>query len=308
MSERAASVSSWLSRRPLMLQETESLVARDRNYIGSYRLLKLVRAGASCQIWEAISEYDNRRCALKTLQDEHRSNKDEIALLKHEYFVGHTLQHPHVIEIFEFDIVRGIPFLALEYFESNNLKQWIRQVTDPDQVRAQLPLIIRRSAEGLNYLHQQGWVHRDVKPDNFLVNDDAEVKLIDFAIAEKIKKGLARLLPGRSKIQGTRSYMSPEQIRGESLDARSDVYSFGCMLFELLCGRPPFTGGSPDDLLQKHLKSPVPSVIANNGEVSPEFAKLIAEMMSKNRDERPASMQQFLDSLDTTRITRAQRR
>ena len=283
-------------------------MAVDRNYIGSYRMLKLVRAGASCQIWEVISEIDNRRCALKTLQEEFRSNKDEIALLKHEYAVGHELHHPHVIEIYDFDIVRGIPYLALEYFESNNLKQWIRAVTDPETVRNQLPIIIQRCADGLNYLHEHGWVHRDVKPDNFLVNSEAEVKLIDFAIAEKIKKGFARFLSGRSKIQGTRSYMSPEQIRGETLDQRSDIYSFGCMLFELFVGRPPFTGGSPDELLQKHLKAPVPSVSAGNDEITPEFANLITQSMQKKREARPNSMREVLDFIESTRILRVQRR
>jgi serine/threonine protein kinase len=283
-------------------------VARDRNYIGNYRLLKLVRAGATCQIWEVISEVNNRRCALKTLQDEHRSNKEEIALLRHEFAVGQTLHHPCVIEIFEFDVVRGIPFLALEYFESVNLKQWIRQVSDPEIVREQLPTIVRHCAEGLNYLHEQGWVHRDIKPDNFLVNEQAETRLIDFAIADRIKKGFAKFLGGRAKIQGTRSYMSPEQIRGEHLDARSDVYSFGCMLFELFCGRPPFTGGSPDELLQKHLKSPVPSVTANSAEINPDFANLITRMMSKNRSDRPDSMRAVLDTIEATRILKVQRR
>jgi serine/threonine-protein kinase len=289
------------------LLTTGFLVAIDRNYIGPYRLLKLVRAGASCQIWEAISELDNRRCALKTLQEEFRTSKEEVALLKHEYTVGHDLHHPCVIEIYDFDVARGIPYLALEYFESNNLKQWLRLVIDDKRMREQLPLIICRAAEGLEYLHKRGWIHRDVKPDNFLVNDDARVKLIDFAIAERIKKGFAKLLSGKSRIQGTRSYMSPEQIRGESLDARSDVYSFGCMLFELLCGRPPFTGGNPDEVLQKHLKAPVPSVLALNDAVAGEFATLTARMMSKDRDERPKSMQEFLDSLANMRMFRVQR-
>ncbi len=297
----------WSRGPPAPSLTTELLVALDRNYIGSYRLLKLVRAGASCQIWEAISELDNRRCALKTLQEEHRSSKEEIALLKHEFTVGRDLHHPCVIEIYDFDIARGVAYLALEYFESNNLKQWLRLVSDERQLRRQVPEIIRQSAEGLEYLHQQGWVHRDVKPDNFLVNDDEEVKLIDFAIAGRIRKGFAKLLAGKSKIQGTRSYMSPEQIRGEHPDARGDVYSFGCMVFEMLCGRPPFTGGSPDELLQKHLKAPIPSVLANNNQVSPEFAALVSRMMSKTRDERPHSMQEFLDALSTTRIYRVQR-
>ena len=108
-------------------------MALDRNYIGSYRLLKLIRAGATCQIWEVISEIDNRRCALKTLQEKFRNDKGEIALLRHEYMVGHRLHHPAVIEIYDFNIAKGIAYLAMEYFESSNLKQWIRQVSDTQQ-------------------------------------------------------------------------------------------------------------------------------------------------------------------------------
>ncbi|MDG2382882.1 MAG: serine/threonine-protein kinase [Pirellulaceae bacterium] len=283
-------------------------MARDQNYIGSYRLLKLVRAGASCQIWEAMSEVDNRRCALKALQEENRGDKEQIALLKHEYLVGQGLHDPNVIEVYDFDVNKGLPYVALEYFESSNLKQWIRQTRDSKQDRTTLPNVIRKSAGGLQYLHGQGWIHRDIKPDNFLINTDFDVKLIDFAIAQKERKGLGRLFGGRGKVQGTRSYMSPEQIRGEALDHRSDIYSFGCMLFELSCGRPPFTGGSPDELLQKHLRAQVPNITASSEATSQEYSKLVARMMSKKPDDRPASMGEFLDEFSKIRVTRANRR
>ncbi|MCP4193274.1 MAG: serine/threonine protein kinase [Planctomycetaceae bacterium] len=283
-------------------------MARDQNYIGSYRLLKLVRAGASCQIWEAMSEVDNRRCALKALQEENRGDKEQIALLKHEYLVGHELQNSNVIEVYDFDVNRGLPYVALEYFESSNLKQWIRQTRDSKQDRTTLPGVISQCASGLQYLHAQGWIHCDIKPDNFLINTDFEVKLIDFAIAQKERKGLGRFFGGRGKIQGTRSYMSPEQIRGESLDPRSDIYSFGCMLFELSCGRPPFTGGSPDELLQKHLRAQVPNITASSETTSQEYSKLVARMMSKKPDDRPATMSEFLEEFSKIRVTRANRR
>ena len=109
----------------------------------------------------------------------------------------------------------------------------------------------------MQYLHEQGWIHRDIKPDNFLVNEEGDVKLIDFALAARERKGLGKLF-GRTKVQGTRSYMAPEQIRGKGLDARTDIYSFGCMLYELVSGRLPFTGVSPEELLRKHLYAPIP--------------------------------------------------
>ena len=283
-------------------------VARDQDYIGSYRLLKLVRAGSSCQIWEAMSESDNRRCALKSLQEEHRGDKEQVGLLKHEFNVGHGLHHPNVIEIYQFDIAKGLPYVALEYFDSNNLKQWIRLKRDDEESRSHFPEIVRRCAEGLEYLHQNEWIHCDIKPDNFLINNSNEIKLIDFAIAQKEKKRLGRLFGGKPKIQGTRSYMSPEQIRGGTLDPRSDVYSFGCMLFELSRGRPPFTGGSPDELLQKHLRAQIPNLTTNSDEVSSDYAKLLAKMMAKKPEDRPESMSQFLDEFNSIRMVRPKRR
>jgi serine/threonine-protein kinase len=95
-------------------------------------------------------------------------------------------------------------------------------------------------------------------------------------------------------VQGTRSYMSPEQIRNQNLDPRADIYSYGCVLFELLSGKPPFTGVNADDLLTKHLSAPIPSVQVYNDNVTPEFSNLIRKMMAKRREERPATMWEFL--------------
>ena len=282
-------------------------MAQDRNRIGSYRLLKLVRAGATCQIWEVLDEIENRRCALKSLQTDFQKDREQIALLKHEHTVGHELEHPSVIEIYEYNIESGVPYVSLEYFESNNLKQAIREAREEGAATlpfdaANMTSIIRQCAAGLGYLHEMGWVHRDVKPDNFLVNSEGVVKLIDFAIAQKIKRGFARFLSGKSKIQGTRSYMSPEQIRGEQLDARSDIYSFGCVIYEMHAGRPPFTGGNPDQLLQKHLKAPPPALAAASSGVSPEFNELVLSMMAKKREQRPESIGYLLQKLDGMRM------
>jgi eukaryotic-like serine/threonine-protein kinase len=108
------------------------------------------------------------------------------------------------------------------------------------------------------------------------------------------KGGLARLLSGRSKIQGTRSYMSPEQIRGQSLDERADLYSFGCMVYELLGGKPPYTGNTTSDLLTKHLRAPVPPLQGSNRNVTDDFAQLIRATLAKVPNDRPDSMADFL--------------
>lgn len=273
-------------------------MAQVGNYIGNYRRLKMMRQGKTCQIWETM-DADNERCVLKVLREEFRNNKYELAMLKHEYVVGSEMEHENCIEVFEYDVAHGIPFTAIEYFRSLNLKQWIRA---PTAKREWLPSIIEQSSQGIIHLHSKGWIHRDLKPDNLLVNDEGKVKLIDFAIAQKAKKGFGRFLTGKGKISGTRSYMSPEQIRNEPLDARADIYSFGCLLFELCSGRLPFTGTSSDDLLQRHLKSPAPSLTAFSDDINPALAALVERMMSKKPKDRPETVEEFLHDFKKIRL------
>lgn len=267
-------------------------MAVGRDYLGSYRLVRLIRVGHTCQIWEAIDERLNRRCAIKALQKEHLHDREEIGYLKNEFEVGKSLKHKYVIDTYEFVTAHELPFLVLEFFAGRNMKQLIRQ--ESDLLGELLPIIIERAAESLGYMHEQGWIHRDVKPDNFMVGDDGDLRLIDFAIAQKPPRGLGKLFAGKSKIKGTRSYMSPEQIRGATLDARSDIYSFGCVLYELLTGKPPYTAPSANDLLNKHVFAPVPVAAAVNRNVTPEFNELVQRMMAKKPEQRPESMALFL--------------
>lgn len=272
-----------------------------RDHIGPYRLLRMIRVGNTAQVWEAINPTDNQRFALKVLLKDHASDKVELAALKHEYNVGRQLNHPAVNRVHEFEIIRGVPYLVMDLFDGPNLKQMMRQ--SPETVAQHLDKIARQAAAGLAHLHSCGWVHRDVKPDNFLVNDQGDVKLIDFSIAQRLKTGLSKLFAGKPKVvQGTRSYMAPEQIRGLNVDARADIYSYGCTLFELITGRLPYTGTSPNDLLNKHLRAAIPAVSAFAQNVNPEFAKLVAQMMAKDPEQRPESMDEVLRILEGLRI------
>ena len=159
-----------------------------------------------------------------------------------------------------------------------------------------MPKIIEQAAEGLGYLHEQGWVHRDIKPDNFLVGDDGRGETDRLGPGQRASAVVWRIcLPPESKVQGTPSYMSPEQIRGEALDQRADIYSFGCMIHELVCGKPPFTGNSSNELLNKHLKSTPPSLEAIDRNVTADFANLVRRTLAKEPAGRPASMEDFLD-------------
>lgn len=275
-------------------------MTRARDFLGPYRLARLIRVGNTTAVWEAIKTGEPTRFALKVLREDLRKDRTEVGALRHEFEVGQKLKHKNVIRIYEFNTEGSVPYLVLELFECPNLKLLLRQGITA--LAYLVPRIIEQSAEALFYLHEQGWIHRDVKPDNFLVNDDGVVKLIDFAISERYRKGLGALFSFGSKIQGTRSYMSPEQIRGKSLDPRADVYSFGCMLFELLSGKLPFTGTTADELLTKHLGAPIPPLQVFHENVTPEFANLVKKMMQKLKEDRPATMWEFLKEFRTMRV------
>ncbi len=275
-------------------------MTKSRDFFGPYRLARLIRSGMTSEVWEAIDEGDGTRYALKILKQASREDKAEIASLKHEFAVAKDLNSPRVIKILDYRVENSTPFLVMQLFSELNLKQALRR--GPDAIAYLLDTIVAQGAEGLYYLHTKGWIHRDVKPDNFLVSREGETKLIDFQIAEKKKTGIKKLFGGSKNIQGTRSYMAPEQIRGKICDERTDVYSFGCVLFETCTAKPPYTGQTPNDLLNNHLTASIPSPITYNENVSKEFADLVKRMMSKSPEGRPPSMWEFLKEFRTIQV------
>ncbi len=275
-------------------------MSKVRDFLGDYRLTRLIRMGSTCQVWESLHTKTGERFALKVLRPDQRGNRTQIAFLKHEFEVAKELKHKNLIQVHEYVSDSQTPFLVLELFSELNMKMALRR--GPSLIAHMLPTIMEQAVEGLYYLHSKGYVHCDVKPDNFLVTREGDIKLIDFAVAKKIRTGLGRLFGGGGSIQGTRSYMSPEQIRGKTLDGRADIYSLGCVFYELLVGKPPFTGDSPNDLLNKHLSASIPSPLVANDNATPEIAALVKKMMAKRPDDRPESMWDVLKILRGTKI------
>lgn len=276
-------------------------MSKTRDFLGSYRLARLIRQGSTCDVWEAVDEPTQQRYALKVLNNRFRNDKAEIASLKFEYTVAKDLVSPRIIRVHEYRVESGVPFLVMELFSELNMKQALRR--GPESLAFLLDRVIEQAAEAIYYMHTKGWIHRDIKPDNFLVSREGETKLIDFTIAEKKKTGFGKIFHrSGSVVQGTRSYMAPEQIQGKVCDERTDVYSFGCVLFEAVTGKPPYTGQNPNDLLSKHLTASIPSPIVFNDNVTPEFAGLIKRMMAKKPSDRPASMWDFLKEFRVTSV------
>ena len=280
-----------------------------RDFIGPFQLLRLIRSGTSTQVWEALRTGEKERIALKVLLRDFRKDKNEIEQLKHEAAVGAGLEHPNVIKIFGYHEDQGYPLLAMQLSSAKNLKIVLRE--QHALIAANIAPVIRGCAEGLQHLHSKGWVHCDVKPDNFLADEEAHIKLIDFSIAlkaQKRKSGIGKLFARKPKqAAGTRSYMAPEQIRREALDFRCDIYGLGCVLFELLSKRTPFSGTSPDDLLSRHLHQTPPSLEAVS-DSSKEFAAIVRKMMAKDPENRYQDISQFLSDLKRTEIYKAGKR
>jgi serine/threonine protein kinase len=256
-------------------------------------------------VWESSEISSGRHFALKVLLPENVHSAQQRYFLFHEADVAKQIVHPKIVKILEAVKDKDHPYLVMEFFPSTNLK--LRLMHKDPFIKEHIRDIVEQTATALAYMHSKGWVHRDVKPDNILINASADVRLIDFALAQRLvvrKKGRFALRK-RGKAMGTRSYMSPEQIRGEGLDARADVYSFGATLYELLTGRPPFRAATPSELLTKQVAEAVTPPEVYNPDITREMSELVALMLAKDPDARPRDFHDFLLKFRKVRVYKA---
>jgi serine/threonine-protein kinase len=259
--------------------------------------------GQTSQVWEVVEVSSQRHFAMKVLLPEKVEDREARRLLFHEAEVGKKLAHSNIIKITFVEKSPKTPYFVMEFFPAGSLKlRLVRK--DMDFIKERAHSIFKQAATGLAYMNASGWIHRDIKPDNMLVNAAGELRIIDFALAQRIQKPtlFAKIFRRRGKAQGTRSYMSPEQIRDEILDNRADLYSFGASCYELVTGRPPFRGANNQDLLQKHIvEKPAPPQV-HNPDVTDEFGALVVKLLAKKREERPRDFHEVLMALKTMKI------
>jgi serine/threonine-protein kinase len=287
------------SKNKEKLQVTESQV-------GGYQLKNLLATGHTSQVWEVVEVVSHRHFAMKFLLPENVHNAEHRRLLFHEAEVGKILAHPNIIKITAVVKDKDHPFFIMEFFPSGSLKLRIMR-KEKEFLQEKVHDIFKQAMTGLAYMHASGWVHRDIKPENILVNSAGEVRIIDFAITQRIPKGMSKAFHRRGKqAQGTRSYMSPEQIRGQALDGRADIYSFGAAAFEVVTGRPPFRAGTPEDLLNKHLFEKPPLATIYNPEITKEFAEFLQRMMAKRREDRPNNFHEALMQFRNLKVFKSQ--
>lgn len=268
--------------------------------IGGYKIRSLLQTGQSSQVFEVVEPTSNRHFAMKILLPEFSADKSHRGPLFNEAEIGSKLRHANVINIVKVSRSMETPHFVMEFFPSGSIRKRLqsKDPRDKEFLKEHARKIFKQAGTGLAYMNSSHYVHCDVKPDNILVNALGDTKIIDFAISRRIQKGFfAKLFRKRDKPQGTASYMSPEQIKCEILDARSDVYSFGCTMYEVVTLRPPFRGNSVSDLFRKHLteKASPPSIYVPD--ITDEFSNLLLKMLAKKPSDRHANLLEVLSEL-----------
>ena len=236
------------------------------------------------------------------LKESRAGDSSERRIFEFEAKIGKEMHHRNLVPVYDYFRDAHPPYFVMEFFNGQHLKLPIARPSMYPLPTAQHHKIIEQIATGLSHLHAKGWVHRDVKPENVLFNKSGEVKVIDYGFALRPFSGLAKLFKKKAPVQGTSSYMAPEQIRGQSPEFTADIYSFGITCYELTCGRPPFRGNSQSELLNKHIKERPAPLTMHNKDITSEFNDLILKTIQKNPADRVASFDEFLVALSRIRV------
>jgi len=225
----------------------------DTVFDGRYRIIRKLGAGGMANVYLAEDQELGRRVAIKILDDKHAADDSFIERFRREAKNAAGLSHPNIVSIYDRGEAEGTYYIAMEYLAGRSLKELIVG-RGPTPIRIAIDYT-RQMLAGLGFAHRNGIVHRDIKPHNVVVDADGRLKVTDFGIA---RSGASQMTEVGSII-GTAQYLSPEQAKGAPVDQRSDVYSVGIVLYEMLTGQVPFTGDTPLEIAMKHLSEvPVP--------------------------------------------------
>ena len=253
-----------------------------------YHVQTVVWTGETAEICRAVAP-DGRVVALKRLRSDLSGRRSAARALEHEAEIGLLLDHPNVIKVIAF-VAEPQPTMVMEYFASRNVKVRILSPRGDRLLTYHTRDVVLQMADALLHVHNHGIIHMDLKPENYLLNNEGVVKLTDFAIATTPVTGWRRILGGRRRIAGTRPYIAPETLRRRAPDFRTDIYSFGATLYEVLTGRPPFISADRDELLAMHLRIKPAFVTSYNRNLTDDINELVLLMLEKDPGRRPQTM------------------
>jgi tetratricopeptide (TPR) repeat protein len=259
--------------------------------ISHYKILEKLGEGGMGVVYKAEDTKLKRTVALKFLPPHISESGEEKERFIHEAQSASALNHPNITTIYEIDEFEGQMFIVMEYCEGKTLKQIIEKETL--SIKKVLDIGIQ-VCEGLTTAHKKEIVHRDIKSDNIMVTKEAQVKIMDFGLAKL--KGATKLTKTRSTL-GTLAYMSPEQAQGEEVDQRSDIFSFGVVLYELLTGKLPFAGEHQVAVIYSIINEEPQPVVRYNNKVSPDLERMITKALAKDKEERYQHIDDLLADL-----------
>jgi serine/threonine-protein kinase len=252
--------------------------------IGRYEIIRSIGKGAMGEVFLGRDPHINRLTAVKTVRFEERFADDDIEHIKGKFFreaeSAGTLSHPHIVTIYDAGENGDCAYIAMEFLEGSTLLRFGRR-------KRLLPLrrLIRymvQVAEALDYAHSQGVTHRDIKPANIMLMHSGQIKITDFGIAHLATSSHTQT----GVVKGTPYYMSPEQFSGQKVDGRSDIFSLGTTMFQLLTGTLPFYAESPALLMNQIMNFPHPNPRAINPRVIPAIVAIVDKTLEKDRDNR----------------------
>jgi serine/threonine protein kinase len=254
---------------------------------GRYKIIKKLGSGGMATVYLAEDQELGRRIAIKILNAKHASDKQFVERFRREASSAAGLSHPNIVQIYDRGNAEGTYYIAMEVIEGLSLKELlIERGPSPIPVAVNYA---RQILAALRFAHRNGVVHRDIKPHNVLVDEDGRVKVTDFGIA---RAGASEMTEVGSII-GTAQYLSPEQARGAPVDDRSDLYSVGVLLYELLTGEAPYNGDTPVEIAMKHLSAVPEPPSAKRPEVPPELDSVVLRALAKNPEDRFQSAEEM---------------
>lgn len=272
--------------------------------IGDYRILRQIGSGGMGEVYLAEDTRLRRKIALKVLPQNADEDEELLRRFEQEAFAASGLNHPNIITIFEYGSDNGTPYLASEFVDGETLRERVRR--DRPTISEILDIAIQ-TGEALSAAHEAGIVHRDIKPENIMIRPDNLVKVLDFGLAKLIEKSAepvndqAETVVGGitepGMILGTFAYMSPEQSRGKETDARSDIWSLGCVLYEMICGKAPFAGDSAADCLVAIIQKDHGQISLISEGVPAQLDEIVDKCLAKNREERYPTIKDLLADL-----------
>jgi serine/threonine protein kinase len=288
----------------ILVEDQSSLAAGQ--LIGHYEIIRLLGEGGMGEVYLAQDRKLHRKVALKLLPAFFTTDAERLRRFEQEALAASALNHPNILTIYEIGEADSSHFIATEYIEGETLRQ---RVSRSELALSESLDIAIQIASALVAAHRAGVVHRDIKPENLMVREDGIVKVLDFGIAKLIEQPAAEPATGAKThiktdtgvVLGTSSYMSPEQARGRAVDARTDIWSLGVVLYEMAAGRAPFEGATTSDVIVSILEHEPPPLAHFWTETPAEFQRIIAKALQKDREERYQTASDLLIDLKDLR-------